>query len=356
MGGKGVKQSAVVHYALKERAVELRQINVPKPLPGHVLLKVAAVGVCGTDVHQYLNEHSWPVNTPMVLGHEFSGVIEDTGKGVGAFAPGDRVVCETAAFICGDCNYCRTGNYHLCPHREGFGSRRNGGMTQFVNVPERCLHRVPENIPMHLAAICEPCCVAYHAVAIHASIHPGMSVAVLGCGSIGIMCVQLAKLRGGYPIILTGLSRDEKRLELGKTFGATYIVAVDKDSLRELTASIGDGHGIDVVIDCSGRNITLKDAIDIVRPGGQIVRVGWGPGAYNFSLDPLVHKEATLQGVFSHNWNMWERVLGMLDSGRINVSPMTIVRLPIERWQEGFEGMHESRLIKVVLEPNGQID
>jgi len=351
-----VSQPAVVHYALKERAVEIRETPIPQPAYGHVLLRVAAAGICGTDVHQYLNEHSWPVNTPMVMGHEFSGIVEDVGKGITEFAPGDRVVSETAAFICGECNYCRTGNYHLCPHREGFGSRRNGGMTQLVSVPERCLHRVPQNIPMHLAAITEPCCVAYHAVAIHANIHPGMSVAILGCGPIGIMCVQVAKLRGGHPILLTGLTRDEKRLELGKKFGANHALAVDRDNLRELVAKIGDGFGIDVVVDTSGRNISLKDAIDIVRPGGQIVRAGWGPGAYNFSLDPLVHKEVTLKGVFSHNWNMWERVLSMMSSGRLDVAPMPVVRLPIERWQEGFEGMHDSRLIKVVLEPNGEVE
>ncbi len=351
-----MSQPAVVHYALKERAVELREIPSPQPVRGNALVRIAAVGICGTDVHQYLNEHSWPVNTPVILGHEFSGIVEEVGEGGGEFAPGDRVVSETAAFICGECTYCRTGNYHLCPHREGFGSRRNGGMTQLVNVPARCLHRVPANIPLHIAAITEPCCVAYHAVAIHANIHPGMSVAVLGCGSIGLMCVQVAKLRGGYPIILTGLARDEKRLEVGKTFGAVHTLAVDRDNLREFISSIGDGIGVDVVIDTSGRNISLKDAIDIVRPGGQIVRVGWGPGAYNFSLDPIVHKEVRLHGVFSHNWNMWERVLSMVSSGRLKVDPLEVIRLPLERWQEGFEGMHESRMTKAILEPNGEME
>ena len=110
--------------------------------------------------------------------------------------------------------------------------------------------------------------------------------------------------------------------------------------------------GIDVVIDASGSNIALKDAIDIIRPAGQIIRVGWGPGVYNFSLDPLVHKEATLRGVFSHNWGMWERALKLLALGHLDVRPMSLVRFPIERWQEGFEAMHDARLVKAVLEPN----
>ncbi len=347
-----MKQPAVVQYALKERAVELREVPIPKPTRDHVLVKVSAVGICGTDVHQYLNEHSWPVNVPVIMGHEFSGIVQDVGRGVKNFAPGDRIVSETAAVICGECRFCRIGRYNLCRHRKGFGSGVDGGMTQYVNVPERCLHLVPKNLPMLQAALCEPCCIAYHAAAHSARIRPAKSVAVLGCGSIGLICTQIAKLRGGNPILLTGLKNDKIRLDMGITFGATRTIVVDEENLRGIVASIGDGTGIDVVIDTSGSNKSLKDAIDIVRPAGQILRVGWGPGAYNFSLDPLVHKAVSLQGVFSHNWDMWERVLTMLSTGDLDVTPMTLMKLPIDRWQEGFEAMHESRLIKAVLEPN----
>ncbi|MEW6237234.1 MAG: zinc-binding dehydrogenase [Candidatus Omnitrophota bacterium] len=349
-------QPAVVQYALKDRSVELREAPIPKPPKGSVLLQVAAVGICGSDVHQYLNEHTWPVNLPVIMGHEFSGIIEDVGEGVSHFAPGDRVVSETAAYICGECYYCRTGNYHLCPYRKGFGQARDGAFTRYIDVPERCLHSVPKSLPLYMASLCEPACIAYHAVAIKADISPGMSVAVLGAGSIGLLCVQMAKLRGANPIILSGLSKDRTRLKVGATFGATHIVESDNQNIRELVPQIGDGFGVDVVIDGSGRNQSLKDAIDIVRPAGQIVRYGWGPGAYNFTLDPLVHKQVRLQGVFSHNWDMWEQVMKMLARGQLDVSAMAVVRLPLERWQEGFEGMHDSRLIKAVIEPNGKLE
>ncbi len=346
------KQKAVVQYALKERSVELREIPIPKPAPRNVIIRVSASGICGSDVHQYLNEHSWPVNVPVVMGHEFSGIIEDVGKEVKAFAPGDRVVSETGAVICGDCYYCRTGDYHLCPHRKAFGRGVDGCFTEYLTAPARFLHRVPKGLPMHLAALTEAYCVAYHAVGAKADIKPGMSVAVLGSGAVGLMSVQMAKLRGAHPIVLTGLEKDKVRLKAGKKLGATHTLAVDKDDLRELIRSINDGLGIDVVVDISGRNLSLKDAIDIVRPGGQIMRAGWGPGTYNFSLDPLVHKSVTLQGIFSHNWDMWEKVVSMLASGVLNLEPLKVQRLPIERWQEGFEGMCESRLIKAVIEPN----
>ncbi len=349
-------QPAVVQYALRERAVELREIETPIIQPGHVLLRVAAVGICGTDVHQYLNEHSWPVQIPVVMCHEFSGVIDDVGPGVTEFAPGDRVVSETAAFICGECHFCRTGQYHLCPHRIGFGQGKNGGLAQLVEVPARCLHRIPKSIPLSLAALCEPACVAYHAVSHHAKIRAGMTVAILGSGTVGLLCVQIAKRSGANPILLTGLWKDQERLQLGAKLGATHLVMIDKGSLREQVREIGDGMGLEVVIDASGSNASLKDAIDIVRPGGDIVRVGWGPGVYNFSLDPLVHKEVRLQGAFSHNWEIWERVIKMMASGSIDASPLISAKFPIEKWQDGFEQMHDSMVVKAIIEPNGEID
>ena len=138
--------------------------------------------------------------------------------------------------------------------------------------------------------------------------------------------------------------------------GATHTIAVDEENLLGEINQIHDGLGIDVVVDLSGRNLSLRDAIHIVRPEGQIVRAGWGPGSYNFSLDPLVHKGVTLKGVFSHNWEIWEKSLGLLASGRIDLTDLEVLRLPIDRWQEGFEGMCEARLIKVVIEPNGDIE
>ncbi len=351
-----MNQPAVVQYALKERSVELRESSIPEPSHKSVVVKIAGAGICGTDVHQYLNEHSWPISVPVIMGHEFSGIIQDVGKGVSNFAPGDRVVCETSAVICGECSYCRTGQYQYCEHRRSFGQLLDGGFTQYVDVPVHCLHRVPKNLPLHIAALTEPTCVSYNATVVHADIRPGKSVAVLGCGAVGLTCVQLAKMQGGYPIILTGLARDKTRLEMGKRMGADYTIAVDEDNLLEKINQIRDGLGIDVVIDLSGRNQSLRDAIHIVRPQGQIIRAGWGPGAYNFSLDPLVHKGVRLEGVFSHNWEIWNQSIRLMASGRLDLSEMSVIRLPIERWQEGFEGMCEARLIKVIIEPNGQID
>jgi L-iditol 2-dehydrogenase len=155
---------AVVHYALEPCSVELREIAEPTPRAGEVLVRVRAVGVCGSDLHQYHNTQSWQVNVPVVLGHEFAGVIEAVGEGVQGWQVGDRVACETAAVICEQCAYCRTGRYNLCPQRLGFGYGVNGAMTRYVRAPARILHRLPDTLCFEDAAMTEPCCVAAHAV------------------------------------------------------------------------------------------------------------------------------------------------------------------------------------------------
>ena len=130
-------QAAVVQFALEPLAVELRDIAVPEIGDNDVLLRVGAVSVCGSDVHQAYNTHSWPVNVPVVLGHEFAGTVARAGKAVTAFREGDRVVSETAAEVCGVCMLCRTGRYNLCPTRKGFGYGINGAMASYVKVPAR---------------------------------------------------------------------------------------------------------------------------------------------------------------------------------------------------------------------------
>src|SRR5579871_6443536 len=188
--------AAVVHHTLTPGGVELREHPVPEIGPDDVLLAVRGVSVCGSDVHQYHNSHSWRVNVPVVLGHEFGGEIARAGREVSAFREGDRVVSETAARICGECAYCRSGEYNLCPRRLGFGHGVDGAMANFVRVPARCLHHLPESVPFSSAALTEPCCVAYNAVAVKTQIAAGASVLVLGPGPIGLLSMMMARICG----------------------------------------------------------------------------------------------------------------------------------------------------------------
>ncbi|MCW5549838.1 MAG: zinc-binding dehydrogenase [Opitutaceae bacterium] len=340
-----MKSPAVVNFAPEAGSVELREFARPEPGPEDVILAVEAVGVCGSDLHQWHSTHSWKVNYPVVLGHEFGGTIAATGRAVKAWREGDRVVSETAAVIDPDSPLSRAGLYNLDPTRKGFGYGVDGAMTRYVRVPARCLHRVPAGLAMEQAALTEPCCVAYNAVINNAKILPGDRVIVLGPGPIGILCAAMARLAGAQ-VALVGLERDKSRLEKAKAYGCEVIIG---DATA--WAKARDGLGVDGVIDAAGASAALKAALELVRPNGWISKVGWGPQPLNFSLDPLVQKNITLQGSFSHNWPVWERVLALLASGQLDVRPVLGGIWALESWHEAFEKMHRGDIVKAVLKP-----
>lgn len=340
-----MKTPAVVNYAPEPHSVELREFACPEPGADDVILSVEAVGVCGSDLHQWTSSHSWKVNYPVVLGHEFGGRIAAVGAGVHGWSEGDRVVSETAAVIDANSPLSRAGLYNLDPARKGFGYGVDGAMTRLVRVPTRCLHRVPDGLAMEHAALTEPCCVAYNAVVNNARVHPGDRVIVLGPGPIGILCAAMARLAGAQ-VALVGLERDRIRLESAKAYGCEVIIG---DATA--WAKQRDGLGADGVIDAAGTSAALKIALELVRPAGWISKVGWGPQPLNFSLDALVQKNVTLQGSFSHNWPVWERVLALLASGQLDVRPILGGIWSLEAWHEAFEKMHNGEIVKAVLRP-----
>lgn len=339
----------VVNYGPEAGAAELREVPIPTIGDDEILLAVRAVGVCGSDLHQWLGKNSWKVNYPVIFGHEFSGEIAQIGRSVRGFAEGDRVVSETAAVIDANSPFTRAGLYNLDPNRLGFGYGVDGAMTRFVRVPERCLHHLPDNLAFEKAALTEPCCVAYNAVCVHSRIRPGDSVAVIGPGPIGLLCVTFAKLSGAQPLVVIGTPADKARLDIARKLGATHTFTADEAA--QSTNAIGDGYGFDVVIDAAGVSAALQTAMQMVRPGGHITKVGWGPQPLNFSLDPLVQKAATLQGSFSHNWPIWEKVIAMLGSGQLDLDLILNRVAPLENWHECFEAMHNGELVKAVLKP-----
>ena len=340
-----MKSAAVVNYAPEPGSVEIREL--PKPDIGEedVLLEVANVGVCGSDLHQWTADHSWPVNYPVVLGHEFGGHIVALGKRVSGWQEGDRVVSETAAVIDPNNPMSRQGLYNLDPTRKGFGYGVNGAMTRYVSVPARCLHRVPEGLAFEQACLTEPCSVAYNAMVGNTRLKPGDRVIVIGPGTIGILCAAVARLCGAE-VAIVGLETDRNRLDIARKYGCEPIIRDAKEWAMER-----DGLGADVVVDAAGASATLQSAMQWVRPNGQITKVGWGPQPLQFSLDPVVQKNVTLQGSFSHNWPVWERVLALLAGGQLDVKPIIGGVWPVTEWQEAFEVMHKGEVVKSVLKP-----
>jgi len=345
-----VNQSAVVQFALEPLAVELRDVIVPEIGDDDVLLRVGAVSVCGSDVHQAYNTHSWPVTVPVTLGHEFGGTVAKAGRAVKTFREGDRVVSETAAEVCGECLLCRTGRYNLCPGRKGFGYGINGAMASYVKVPARCLHRIPDSLPFSLACLAEPHAVAYNAMCVNSTIRPGDLVVVLGPGPIGLLCARMAALAGADPLVVVGLSADAARLETATRLGATRVVNAQQESVEEVVRAFNP-LGADLVCDASGASRPLDLALALARPDGQVTKVGWSPDLVPVNINPLVQKNLRLQGSFSHTFPIWERVIRLLD--RRSTRPEEIVGLtsPLDEWREAFDAMHEGRVIKSVLIP-----
>jgi len=338
---------ALVKYGNKDGEVEIRDIPIPKIGPEDVLLEVKATSICGWDIEMWRHTMANPVKVPVVQGHEFSGVIKEVGEKVTRFKVGDRVVSETAAFICGNCTQCLTGNYNLCAKRKGFGYGIDGAFTSFVKVPERCLHNIPENVDFNHAALTEPACVAYNALVYMSRIMPGKPVLIIGPGPIGLFCLQIAKLSGANPIIVAGTSKI--RFDVAKELGADLIVNVEKEEAREIVLETTKGEGCHLVIDAAGNEHALKLAIDLVACMGQITKIGWGPKPINFSLDPILTKGARLQGTFSHTWSSWEAVLSLISQGKILMEPMITKLIEIDQWLETFKEIEDSKIVKAVI-------
>ncbi len=344
---------ALVKYANEPGAVELRAMPEPQIAPDQVLLRVCAVGICGSDLEMYHHQITFPVQPPVILGHEFSGTVVAVGGQVRDFQPGDRVVSETAASICGKCAECRTGNYNECPQRLGFGVLIHGADAALVAVREGALHRVPDTVDLAAAALTEPLCVAYNALVVKSRIRPADTVVVLGPGPIGLMATQVARVAGASTIILAGLARDAGRMQIGRTVGATHLVDLTHDDLPGLVRDLTGGRGADLVVDAAGPRATVQLALEVVRRNGQITKIAWGPRPLDLSLDSLLAKAVTLQGVFSHTWDTWERALLLQATGQVQCAPLISHRVPLRDWQVAFAALEDGTAVKALIFPNG---
>ena len=343
---------ALVKYGNKDGEVEIREVPVPAIGPDDVLLQTKAVGVCGWDIEMWRHKMANPVTVPVIQGHEFCGVIAKLGANVKDFKEGDRVVSETSAVVCGQCPQCLTGNYHFCPKRKGFGYGVDGAFTDFVKVPRRCLHRLPDNVSFDHGCLTEPGCVAYQSLCVLSRIMPGTPVLIIGPGPIGLFCIQMARACGAGPIIVTGIDKDAPRFAVARQLGADVILNVSKDDPRPAIMDLTRGQGVPLVADAAGNEHALKLAVDVVARLGQITKIGWGPKPVGFSLDPLLSKGVRLQGTFSHNWPTWEAVIAMLSRGTLQMEPMISHRIALDPWRETFAAIEEGAGVKAVMQFN----
>jgi L-iditol 2-dehydrogenase len=342
---------AVVLYDKTDGAVEIRDVPVPAIGPEECLVAVKFCGICGSEPHMYHGQLTLLARPPVILGHEWSGQVVKVGERVLGFAPGDRVTCETAAETCGVCALCRSGSYNVCPERRAFGFAVDGAFTSYVKARYQRLHHLPEGVSYEAAAMTEPICVAYNAVAEKSHIHPGDTVVIVGPGPVGLFSLQVARLAGAGTLIVTGTRKDKERLALARRLGADITIDVSEQNPADVVRKVGDGLGAHLVVDCAGVPPAIKQSLEIVRQNGQVTKVGWSLQPVNLTLDEIVAKVITFQGAFSHTWNTWETVLGLLHQGRIETEPLVSEVWPITRWKEAFHKLEALEAHKILLYP-----
>src|SRR6185369_8019273 len=217
----------------------------------------------------------------------------------------------------------------------------------YVKVPARCLHAIPASLPFEIACLTEPHSVAYQAMCVNSHIRPGDVVVVLGPGPIGLLCARMAALAGAHPLIVVGLTADAERLKTARALGATHTVDVQKESLDQVLRDL-DPLGADLVCDASGASKPLEIALKLVKPDGQVTKVGWSPDNVPVDMNPLVQKNVRLQGSFSHNYPVWERVIHLLNEGLTKQELIVGYKSGLDGWRRGFDAMHHGEVIKSV--------
>ena len=308
--------------------IEIRDVDVPSPGAGEVLVRVRTCGICGSDLHFY--HGAFPANPNIAPGHEFAGEVAETGEGVRGLERGQRVVVEPIS-RCQECAYCRTGRYHLCPRHVLLGTFAPGGLSEYVCVPSYALYPLPDELDFEVGALVEPMAVAVHGVHI-VGLSMGERVLVLGSGTIGLFSIIAAKAAGAGDVIAT--YRHEHQGEAALAAGASRVI---RDS--EITG-LGK-EGIDVVIETVGGSApTLAQALGAVRPGGRISVLGIFTGAVQVGGLALILKEVTITGGITYcrpgQYSDFEVALGILRSQPERARAVITHRFPLEKAADAF--------------------
>lgn len=343
---------AVVKIKEGKGHVELKEVEIPKIKENEVLIKVKACSICGTDLHIYHGEY--PCVPPVILGHEFSGVIEGIGKEVSEWQKGEKVVSELHTGFCGKCYHCRRGNYLLCSHKRPAGSAINGAMAEYIAMPAKLLHRIPENVSFEEAAVTEPTAICVQAIMQRSGIKMGDRVAISGPGPIGLLSLQVAKATGASKVIISGTLRSAKlKLSKAKELGTDRIVNIGEESLKDVVMEETDGEGVDLFIEACGNSSAIQESVEMIRKGGKICALGISKeNLVNFPWKEAMFRACQINFNYSSDYDTWERCLSMISKGKIKIESLITHHLPLDQFEEGFKLMERGEAIKVLLNPN----
>ena len=333
--------------------LQLQHVPTPEPGPDEVLIRIAACGICGSDVHGFDGSSGRRI-PPIIMGHEGAGAIAATGSAVTGWSVGDRVTFDSTLY-CGKCDFCRRGEVNLCDSRQVIGVscadyRRNGAFAEYVIVPARVLYHLPDELPFTEAAMIEAVSVALHAVKV-SEFRAGQTALVIGAGMIGTLIVQALRVAGAGHILAADL--DPTRLEEATRSGA-HTTINPNDGTHTVTSALSLYHsGLDHVFEAVGALPTVKQAISAVRKGGTVTLVGNIARHVELPLQTVVTRQIRLQGSAA-SAGEYPRAIELLASKQIDVRPLISAVEPLSRGAEAFERLHsrEPNLIKIILTPD----
>ncbi len=314
-----------------------------------VKIKVAYTGICGTDIHTFTGQYK-NSQTPVVLGHEFSGIVVEVGEDVTKVKVGDKVTSETTFVTCGECDYCLEKDYNLCAHRKGIGTQINGSFAEYVISREESVHVLPDAVDLKAAALTEPLACCVHAALEKTVVKKEDKVLIFGPGPIGLLQAQVVKAQGAF-VILAGITKDQKRLELAKSLGVDIAVDIQKESLEEIVLAYTNGYGVDQLFECSGAVQALNQGLPLVKKKGTFVQVGIFSEKLNLlDQESIIQREITYIGTRSQKPSSWHIALKLLEEKKINTEKMITKIVPLDYWRQGFEAVLSGNEIKVLVQ------
>ncbi len=333
--------------------VRIDDVPMPQIKDGEVLIKMKAVGICGSDVHYYKHGGigDYIVEKPMILGHESAGEIVEAANDVKGLKLGDRVAIEPG-YTCRKCIYCKTGRYNLCPDVTFMATPPiDGALVEYVAWPADFVFTLPENMTYEHGALMEPLAVGMHAVR-RSRLIAGESVVVLGAGTIGLVTILSAKAAGAGQIIVADL--EDIRLDMAAKLGATHTINAGKEDTRKVVNELTQGFGAEIVFETAGSVPTTQQTIELAARGGRIVWVGL-PGQSEFPMPVVkaIDKELDMMGIFRYA-NVYPTAIQLVSNGRMDIDPLVTHRYGLNDVKEALDVAHERRdgAVKVMVKLN----
>ena len=331
----------------RERGLWLEDVEKPEFAATDVLIRIEHASICGTDLHIY-NWDKWAQETipvPVVIGHEYVGIVEEIGDEVTTVKVGDRVSGE-GHIVCGVCRNCRAGRRHLCRETQGVGVNRAGAFADYLVLPGQNAYQIPDEISDEVAAILDPLGNAVHTALSFDLV--GEDVLITGAGPIGLMAAAVARHAGARHIVITDLKPD--RLQVAEQMGASLGINAKEFDATSTMQKLGMREGFDVGLEMSGSGAALRDMIECMNHGGKIALLGLYSEPVSVDLSRAILKGITFKGIYGREmYDTWHKMIAMLGSG-LDVKPVITHHLPFESFEEGFMELNEGKACKVVLD------